>query len=166
LKARGEPLHFPGGVANVFEGVDAALVGRVAAWAADAPAARNKVVNVTNGDVMTWRGVWPALADALGMAPGEDRPLSLARDLPHRAAEWDAIRRAHALEAPDLAAFAGKSLDYVDLLMAGDRVRMPALVSTVKLRQAGFGETIDSETMLRSAVTAMQARRLLPPRRA
>jgi nucleoside-diphosphate-sugar epimerase len=164
LKARGEPLHFPGGVANVFEGVDADLVGRVIAWAGESPAARNQVFNVTNGDVMTWRGVWPALADALGMAPGEDRPLQLARDLPPRAAQWDAIRRKHALEAPDLVAFAGKSLDYVDLLMAGDRVRMPALVSTVKLRQAGFTETLDSEVMLRNAVAAMQARKLLPPR--
>jgi hypothetical protein len=48
--------------------------------------------------------------------------------------------------------------------MAGDRVRMPALVSTVKLRQAGFAETLDSEAMLRAAFAAMQARKLLPPR--
>ncbi len=48
--------------------------------------------------------------------------------------------------------------------MAGDRVRMPALVSTVKLRQAGFSETMDSEAMLRAAISAMRARKLLPPR--
>jgi hypothetical protein len=116
---------------------------------------------VTNGDVMSWRHVWPAIAAALGMQPGEDRPLSLARDLP--AGEWDAIVRKYALAAPDMAAFAGKSLDYADMLMAGDRVRLPALVSTVKLRQAGFGEMLDSEVMLRNAFAAMQARRLLPP---
>lgn len=164
LKEQGEPLHFPGGVANVFEGVDADLVGRVIRWAGEAPAARNQAFNITNGDVMTWRGVWPAIADAFGMAPGEDRPARLSDILPPRAAQWDAIRRKYDLAAPDLAAFAGQSLDYVDLLMAGDRVRMPALVSTVKLRQAGFTETLDSEAMLRAAVSAMQARKLLPPR--
>ncbi|HEY4941512.1 MAG TPA: SDR family oxidoreductase [Rhizomicrobium sp.] len=164
LKERGEPLHFPGGVANVFEGVDADLVGRAIRWAGEAPAARNQAFNVTNGDVMTWRDTWPAIADALGMAVGEDRPLQLAQALPPRAAEWDAIRRKYALAAPDLMEFAGKSLDYVDLLMAGDRVRVPILVSTVKLRQAGFTEMLDSETMLRQGIAQMQARKLLPPR--
>jgi hypothetical protein len=93
---------------------------------------------------------------------GEDRPISLAHDL--KPAEWDAIVRKHHLAAPNLTAFTGQSLHYVDLLMAGDRVRMPALVSTVKLRQAGFHEMLDSETMLRNAIAAMQHRKLLPPR--
>jgi len=162
LKERGEPLHFPGGIANVFEGVDADLVGRAIRWAGETAAARNQAFNITNGDVMTWRGVWPALADALGMKVGEDRPLSLARDLP--TAEWDALCRKYDLSAPDLKAFTGKSLEYVDLLMAGDRIRMPAIVSTVKLRRAGFTEMLDSEQMLRNAIAAMQERKLLPPR--
>ncbi len=160
LKERGEALHFPGGVANVFEGVDADLVGRAIRWAGENDAGRNQAFNITNGDVMVWRGVWPAIADALDMAVGEDRPMSLARDL--KPAEWDAIVRKYALVAPDMPAFAGKSLDYVDLLMAGDRVRMPAIVSTVKLRRAGFSEMMDSEQMLRDAFAAMQGRRLLP----
>ncbi len=164
LKALGEPLHYPGGVAHVFEGVDADLVGRAIRWAGESAAAQGQAFNITNGDVIVWREVWPAIAAALGMKVGEDRPLALARDLPPRAAQWDAIRRKHDLKAPDLMAFAGKSLDYVDLLMAGERVRLPALVSTVKLRQAGFGETLDSEAMLRGAIAAMQARKLLPPR--
>lgn len=161
LRESGEPLHFPGGVANVFEGVDADLVGRAIRWAGMSDAARNQSFNVTNGDVMTWRGVWPAIADALGMKPGEDRPMALASLDPH---EWDAVVRKHKLAAPDLAAFTGKSLDYVDLLMAGDRIRMPAIVSTVKLRHAGFTEMLDSEQMLRNAIAAMQKRKLLPPR--
>lgn len=164
LKERGEPLHYPGGVAHVFEGVDADLVGRAIRWAGEAKAARNQSFNITNGDVMVWREVWPAVADALGMKVGSDRPHSLARDVPPRAAEWDVIRRKYGLKAPGLLEFAGKSLDYVDLLMAGERIRLPALISTVKLRQAGFAETLDSEVMLRTAIAALQARQLLPPR--
>ena len=164
LKEKGEPLHYPGGAGNAFEGVDADLVGRAIRWASESAAARNQAFNVTNGDVMVWRNVWPAIADALGMKVGEDRPALLARTLPPRAGEWDAIRRKYDLKAPDLMAFAGKSLDYVDLLMAGDAVRLPILVSTVKLRRAGFTEMLDSEAMLKNGIAAMQARRLLPPR--
>ena len=164
LKERGEPLYFPGGVRHVFEGVDADLVGRAIRWAGEAEAARNEAFNITNGDVMTWRDVWPAIADALGMRVGEDRHTLLAREVPPRSIEWDAIRKKYGLAAPDLMSVAGKSLDYVDLLMAGDAVRLPALVSTVKLRRAGFTEMLDSEVMLKSAFAQMQARRLLPPR--
>jgi nucleoside-diphosphate-sugar epimerase len=164
LKEKGEPLHYPGGFGNVFEGGDADLVGRAIRWAGETEGARNQAFNITNGDVMVWRNVWPAIADALGMKPGEDRPMLLASELPPRAAEWDAVRRKYALAAPDLMAFAGKSLDYVDLLMAGDQVRVPILVSTVKLRRAGFTEMLDSEVMLKNAIAALQARKLLPPR--
>ena len=162
LKERGEPLHFPGGPGNVFEGVDADLIGRAIRWAGESDSARNQAFNITNGDVMMWKNVWPAIADALGMQAGDDRPMLMARDLPPRASEWDAIRRKYHLAAPDLMAFAGKSLDYVDLLMSGDAARPPFLVSTVKLRRAGFTEMLDSEVMLRNAIAQMQARKLLP----
>jgi len=162
LKARGEPLHFPGGAHLVFEGVDADLLGRAIRFAGENESARDQALNVTNGDVMTWRGVWPAIAEALGMKVGEERSFSLAREITD--ADWDAIRAKHKLTAPDLKAFTGKSLEYCDAIMGygASGVRMPALVSTVKLRQAGFTEMIDSEAMLKKWFAAMQARKLLP----
>ncbi len=42
---------------------------------------RNQIFNVTNGDVFVWPNVWPAIADALGFAPGEHVPLSLDREI-------------------------------------------------------------------------------------
>ena len=36
----------------------------------------NEIFNVTNGDVFVWPNVWPAIADALGFAPGEHVPLA------------------------------------------------------------------------------------------
>lgn len=168
LKARGEPLHFPG--ARTFmpqEAVDAGLLARVIAWAQNAEAARNQAFNVTNGDVYGWRAVWPAIADALGMKPGEERPLSLAANAEAWAPEWEAIRAKHALAAPPLPRFVGESFHYADMLLnfgAADRdnPRPPSLVSTVKLRQAGFHEVMDTETMFRACFAAMRARRLLP----
>ena len=40
----------------------------------------------------------------------------------------------------------------------------PAIVSTVKLMQAGFAEVMDTEAMFAKAFAEMQAMKLLPPR--
>ena len=46
-----------------------------------------------------------------------------------------------------------------------DRPGPPALVSTIKLMQAGFHEVMDTEAMFRKGFAEMQAKRLLPPPR-
>jgi nucleoside-diphosphate-sugar epimerase len=165
-KARGEALAYPGGNAPILEAVDADLLARAIDWAGTSPAARSEVFNVTNGDVFQWRNVWPAIADALGMAPGGAEPERLGVTMPARAGEWDALRARHGLRAPGLAAFVGESFHYADFCMASgiEAPLPPALVSTVKLRQAGFTETIDTEVMLRKWFAELQARDLLPPR--
>jgi nucleoside-diphosphate-sugar epimerase len=168
LKADGEPLHFPGGGDTILEAVDADLLARVIDWAGRTPAARNQAFNVTNGDVFTWRGVWPAIAAALGMAVGEDRPMSLAQAMAGRAGDWDALRRAHGLAAPGLDAFVGQGFHYADFTMgygrpaAAGTLAGAALVSTVKLRQAGFCEAVDTEAMFRRFFRLFQEARLLP----
>jgi len=166
-RARGLPLCFPGGAPRVSEAVDAELLARALAWAATAPAARGEAFNVTNGDVFVWQDLWPALADAFGMPVGEPRPLRLAEAMPSRAGEWAALADRYALRAPrDLAAFVGDAWSYADLLFGPHAAAppLPALLSTVKIREAGFGECIDTETMFRKWIARFEARRLLPPR--
>ncbi len=167
LKAAGEPLHYPGsGPDTAFEAADAELVGRAIRWSGTTGQGRGQSFNVTNGDVFVWRQVWPAIADALGMKVGEERPQLLARVLPAQSGEWDRLRHKHSLTAPSLMEFAGKSLAYADLLMhrPDDAHGLPALVSTIRLRSAGFTEVMDSEVMLRDSIMRMQAQQLLPPR--
>jgi energy-coupling factor transporter ATP-binding protein EcfA2 len=79
LKSDGRPLFYPGGTPNLMEAVDADLLARAITWAGHAPPARDQAFNITNGDVFVWRSVWPAIADALGMLPGGDAPLSKCR---------------------------------------------------------------------------------------
>lgn len=166
LKHRGEPLAYPGGAAPVMEAVDADLLARVIAWAGRTEAARDQVFNVTNGDVFSWTGMWPAIADALGMEPGAPEPLRLGEAMPAYAKEWDALRKQHGLVAPALADFVGESFHYADFVMAhgADGPIPPALVSSVRLRAAGFHEVMDSEAMFRRGFEALQQARLLPPR--
>ncbi len=163
-RERGEALDYPGGLGPILEAVDADLLARVIDWAGSSPQARDEVFNVTNGDVFVWHNVWPAIADALGMTPGQHTPERLAETMPPQAEAWDAVRERHGLRAPGLDAFVGKSFHYADFCMAygADRAVSPALVSTTKLRQAGFHEVMDSEVMFRKWFAEFQDRRLLP----
>ena len=165
LKEDGLPLAYPGGAANLNEAVDADLLARAIAWASDAPAARDETFNITNGDVFLWRSLWPAIADALGMRDGGDIPLSLAREMPKRARDWDRVRAKHRLLSPALADFVGLSFQYADsCLGCGDeRRRDPALVSTIKICRAGFHEFMDTEAMMRKWFRLFQEKRYLPP---
>jgi energy-coupling factor transporter ATP-binding protein EcfA2 len=165
LKSDGRPLFYPGGTPNLMEAVDADLLARAITWAGHAPPARDQAFNITNGDVFVWRSVWPAIADALGMQPGGDAPLSLAREMPSREQDWERIRAKYWLVSPALADFVGLSFQYADSCFGYDDERRgdPALVSTVKLRQAGIREFIDTEVMLRKWFRIFQEKRYLPP---
>jgi nucleoside-diphosphate-sugar epimerase len=157
-------LPFPGGAPRVAQAVHADLLARAILWAGEAESARNETFNVTNGDVFVWPLVWPAIARALGMEPGPHAPMSLERTLRPRCADWDRVRREYGLAAPDLEAFVGLSFEYADYTMGHGRTEPgpPAIVSTIKLQQAGFHEVMDTEAMFVDSIRAMQARRLLP----
>jgi nucleoside-diphosphate-sugar epimerase len=165
LKEDGEPLHYPGGDPNIMEATDSGVLARAIAWAGETAAARGQVYNVTNGDVFRWQEVWPAIAKACGMIPGEARPMSLAAEMPKRSPQWDRIRVRYNLVAPALMDFVGLSFQFADSMLGyGDPTRAaPGIVSTVKIRQAGFTETLDTEEMLQSWFRLFQAKRLLPP---
>jgi nucleoside-diphosphate-sugar epimerase len=167
LREAGMPLSFPGGASSVLEAVDADLLARALEWAATSPAAANETFNLTNGDVFVWRHVWPAIAEALGMDAGPDRPLRLAVEMPGKQPEWTAIVDRYGLRSPrSLAEFVGDSFVYADVLFAygAGAPRPPQLVSTIKIRHAGFADCIDTEDMFRKWFERFQAAGLLPPR--
>ena len=167
LREQGEPLHFPGHeTAPVLrEAVDSRLVARALAWAATSPNARDETYNLTNGDVFTWQNVWAAIADALGMEPGEQRPISFVEDLPRQNEAWAGIVEKYDLDASkDIVEFAGyNSLVYADVMMAGGRQQsLPALNSTIKGRIAGFHDCIDTEDMFRELFGGLRTARKFP----
>jgi nucleoside-diphosphate-sugar epimerase len=166
-KEAGHPLSFPGGQPFIFEAVDAGLLARSFEWAATTPACANEIFNITNGDVFVWHEIWPVLADALGMEVGPPAPLCLRHEMPKRAAEWAAIVRKYGLRSPaDIDAFVGESFEFADFCFAygADKPPRPAIVSSIKARQAGFHECMDTEDMFGKWVRHFQNDRLLPPR--
>jgi nucleoside-diphosphate-sugar epimerase len=162
----GRPFSFPGGPPYLLEAVDARLLARALAWAADAPTARNEIFNINNGDVFVWQNVWPAIADALGVEPGQGERFPLSTFLPGQSDVWDRVVAKHGLRPLSLADILGESHHYADFTFATyarSSAPPPALVSTIKLRQAGFPDCIDTEDMFRDWFRILQDKRILPP---
>ena len=165
MREKGTALPYPGGAPRVGQAVDADLLARAIAWAGETSAAANETFNVTNGDVFVWETIWPALAAAAGMDAGPPAPCALKSLLDTGGTAWDNIRRRHGLLAPDLRTFVGQSLEYADYQMRYGLTGTgaPSIVSTIKINQAGFHETMDTELMFRKWFHLFQQRRLLPP---
>jgi len=165
LREAGLPLAYPGGPRLIFEMVDVDLLARSMEWAADTSACRNEIFNITNGDVFVWDEVWPTIAESLGMKAGPPQPTALATEMPKHAAEWAAIVRKYNLRAPeDMHAFVGESFHLADFVFnTGGKSQGVTLVSTIKARQAGFHDCIDTEDMLRKWFRRFQELKLLPP---
>lgn len=165
----GEPLHFPGRHPHHLRDlVDADLVGAAVHWAGTSPAAAGGTFNLTNGDVMTWAGVWPALAAAFGMAPGADDPTLLHEWLPAHADVWAAAVARHRLRAPDdVVEFVGaNSMIYADLVTGAlgspDAPPPVILSSSIAVRRAGFDDCVDTEDALVAAIARLQVAGTLP----
>ncbi len=165
LKERGLPLAYPGGVGGALEATDTELMARAFEWAGRAETAQNQTFNLTNGELFSLRDQWPAIADALGMAVGPDSPLGFAEELPKAAGEWDRIRAKYDLRAPALDAFIGQSFQFADFVLARTMTeqRPPSAMSSIKIRQAGFHDTLYSDDMLAKWFARYQSDRLLPP---
>ena len=164
MREKGTVLPYPGGGPRVSQAVDADLLARAIDWAGDTTMARNETFNVTNGDVFVWENIWPAIADAAGMQTGPAEPFSLRSLLETAGPAWDAIRARHGLVSPSLPDFVGLSLEYADYQMRHGFAEPgpPSFVSTVKINQAGFHETMDTEAMFRKWFRVFQEKRLLP----
>jgi nucleoside-diphosphate-sugar epimerase len=162
-REQGEGFTFTGGPSFVWEAADADLVADVMVWAAQSPQAANEAFNITNGDVFEWRNVWPALAETLGVDAGPDTPMSLAGYIADHSDVWDRIVAKYGLRRLSLRELVGRGDQHADFAFAYGAPEGPrAFVSTIKLRQAGFTKTIDTEDAFRSALQSLIDRKFLP----
>jgi hypothetical protein len=128
------------------------------------PLAANEAFNITNGDVFEWRNVWPAVAETLGAKTGPDKPTSVAAYLDENANVWERIVAKHDLRSRRLRELVGHGDQHADFAFAYGAPEGPRVfVSTVKLRQAGFTKTVDTEYSFRSALRSLIDHKLLPP---
>lgn len=160
----GLPFGFPGGTPAPWEAVDARVVASALEWAATSPHAAGEIFNVTNGEVFDWRDLWPSIADSLGLEVGPDTPRPLATFLPEHADTWDRIVEKHNLQRNSLEEVLGESHHLVDLVFGYGLEEPPpaAFVSSIKIRQAGFADCMDSEEMWQYWLQHLQDRKVIP----
>jgi nucleoside-diphosphate-sugar epimerase len=165
-RERGLPFALPGAAESLWEAVDADLFAEALVWAATSDAAANETFNFTNGDLFVLRHAWPDLAASLGLDPAGEAPPCFATFFaePQNRKAWRDLAAREGLLLDDLDALLGQSHHYLDILtsarVAGKAV--PMVVSTIRVRQAGFGTCIDSLVSLRRQLAAMAGLRLLP----
>lgn len=159
----GQPFAFTGASRlQLGEFTDNRLLARAIEWAGAAETARNEVFNVTNGDVVVWQHLWPALARQLRLECGDPCPAFLAETMADKTLVWARLAAKHGLQRRGLEQMVGASWHFADALLgAGDRGSV-ALLSTVKIRQAGFHECLDSEAAFRWWFVELRRRRVMP----
>jgi nucleoside-diphosphate-sugar epimerase len=164
-KEAGLRLPFPGAGANlgVMEMVDVDLLARAVAWSAQAPTARDQIFNIANGDAYVWPDLWPVIAGEIGLPVGEPQPMSVRSYIDERAGAWSRIVGRHGLRVPeDPAAFLGESASLADFAL-GNCART-VLTSTIKIRQAGFHDCIDTAHSVVKWIRRWREAGMLPPR--
>jgi nucleoside-diphosphate-sugar epimerase len=158
----GLPLVYPGSGTRVTEATDARLLARAITWAGRAQAASNQIFNVANGDVFTWENVWPVIARAFQMPVGLPHPMPLARIMPGHAATWQAIVDRYKLAPVSLERLVSGSWQFADFAFSRTH-STSSLLSTIKIREAGFGDCIDTEVSLAWWLANLRERNILPP---
>ena len=156
----GLPLRFPGtmeGWNTLQETTDAELFGRATLWALGEDKARNEIFNVSNGDVYRWRQLWNELAAFYDLPIAEPLAMSTVSEMSEKAPLWDAIVTRYGLHATPYNQIANWA--FVDwMLNFGEEV----IQSTIKIRQAGFADCIDTHQSFRRQLNRLRDMRIVP----
>lgn len=163
-REEGRPFSYPGHIAYPREAVDVRLIGDALVWAAGNPDAWGEHYNLTNGEVFAWRDLWPTLAEFFQVEHGPDEPLRLADYLTSRSDLWARIVEKYGLRKLGMNEILGQSHFSADARF-GYGLRTPpppTFVSTVKIKQAGFTQTYDTELSLKHWLTVLMERKIIP----
>ncbi len=157
-----QPLRFPGGPACLQEAVDARLLGRAIKWAGSEQRCRGEIYNIANGDCFSWPTLWPSFARRFGVEPGINHPFSLAEVMADKGPIWDRIVLKHSL-VPHRYEQIVSSWQFMDyLLRHGRTYPHHSIVSTIKARQHGFHDCMDTEEMFDEIFEDLQRAKILP----
>ena len=157
----GIALRFPGTVGHLKDACDATLLAKAVHWSGHSPAAANEIFNVSNGDCFMYEQVFPRVAEVFSMQCGAPHSMSLARVMNDKQAVWDDMVRKYQLRPYRLRDLV-PSWEYADFTFRHQQAPFESLLSTIKVRKAGFHECADSEEMFIAQLRDLQNKRILP----
>jgi nucleoside-diphosphate-sugar epimerase len=158
-KELGLPLRFPGTATcyrKLAQVTDAEQLARGSVWAAT-QAPGGEAYNLTNGDIFRWNQLWPVFARYFDMELAEPQLIDLAQYMADKAPLWQRIVAKHGLVPVPydrLVAWA-----FGDFIFRCD---WDVISSTTKIRQAGFGDVVDSTEMFVRLFGQFRARKVIP----
>jgi nucleoside-diphosphate-sugar epimerase len=159
-KELGLPLRFPGkpGAYNaIYQVTDAGLLSRAQVFAATASTASNEVFNITNTDFFRWCNVWPKIAEVFDMPHAAPQTIRLTELMADKSPLWDDMTARYGLVPHRYADLV--TWPFGDYVFACD---WDIMSDTLKIRQAGFTEGVDSEKMLVSLLADYRAQKIVP----
>jgi nucleoside-diphosphate-sugar epimerase len=160
-KELGLPLRFPGTEKSygvLTQMTSAEILANATAWAGHSETARNEVFNVTNGDYFRWRYLWPRIAAMFDMPPADPIPTPLTVYMADKEPVWETIVRRYGLQPlPYEQVSSWPFADAVLRLMEFDN-----MMSTIKVRRAGFHDCIDTEEMFKRFFANLRKDRVIP----
>ena len=159
-KAAGVPLRFPGTAGAwtaLHQITDADLLASAVSWALTAEAARGEIFNVTNGDQFRWEHIWEDIANAFNMPTAAPQPMSLAAQMFDKEPAWNALRATHGLRPTPYGQLT--SWQFTDSLWSAD---FDMVQSTIKIRQAGFPDSLDSHHNITTKLRQLRRDKYLP----
>jgi hypothetical protein len=119
--------------------------------------ARNEIFNVSNGDVYRWRQLWNELAEFYDLTIAEPLAMSTVSEMSEKAPLWDSMVVRYGLHATPYDQIANWA--FVDwMLNFGEET----ILSTIKIRQAGFADCIDTHQSFRRQLTRLRELRIIP----
>ena len=159
-KDLGLPLRFPGkhgAWTSIYQATDSAHFAEAALWAALEKRASNEAFNITNGDYFRWCNIWPSIAKVFEMPWDQPQTIHLSQQMPALKARWQKLQERYQLQTiafEDLVAW-----PFGDYVFGSD---WDVMTSTIKARQYGFHQVIDSEQMFIDLLSAFRRERIVP----
>lgn len=162
----GLDMPAPSGCSVVHDMTDAALVAEATEWAMTAPTAKGQAFNLTNGDIFRQHDAIPIIAKAMDMPVGAPRNFDMQEEFDRLAHLWPGMVERYNLNVPaKLDDVLGNSRQlaggWYASVAPGEELRWGVL-STIKIRQAGFAACIDSAEMLHRYVTRFKELGIIP----
>jgi nucleoside-diphosphate-sugar epimerase len=159
-KAAGIPLRFPGShrtYSGVFaQTTDSAWLARASMWAAQAPAAHNRVFNLV-GEPFRWERIWKRVAEDFDMEVAPPQPFSLAKLMPAKARDWARLAKEHKLQPVPYEKLVGWA--FGDFIF---NTEFDMISDMGKIRRAGFAEAVKTEATIVAALERVRAAKYLP----
>jgi nucleoside-diphosphate-sugar epimerase len=165
LRELNEPFAFPSTQAcfdALMQVIDADLLARAALCVSTMPGCGNRGYNVSNGDMFRWKNMWPALARFFDLEAAGPESYSLAQFLEDKQPLWDAMTRKYGLRPFPFERAARWAQG--DFTPPNSRLgcEYDWISDTLRVRQAGFNEVIDSEQMFLGMFDRFRREAIIP----